>query len=89
MNIGAIHARNKRYEDAEKAFKTAVEQNPNLPDAYNGLANVYNAQRKFDDAAAASKKATELSAGATAGTAGTSSRSTRRAPRSIPPSPAR
>ena len=35
---------------------------PDYAEAYNGLANVYNAQRKFDEAAAASAKANELSA---------------------------
>lgn len=69
VNIGAIHARNKRYEEAEKSFKTAIEQNPNLPDAYNGLANIYNAMRKFDEAAAASAKAQELQAASGAGPA--------------------
>lgn len=69
VNIGAIHARNKRYEEAEKAFKTAIEQNPNLPDAFNGLANVYNAMRKFDEAAEASAKAQELQAASGAGPA--------------------
>jgi len=69
VNIGAIHARNKRYEEAEKAFKTAIEQNPNLPDAYNGLANVYNAMRRFDDAAAMSAKAQELQAASGVGAA--------------------
>ena len=37
---------------------------------FDGLANIYNAQRKFDDAAAASAKAMELSGGAAAGAAG-------------------
>ena len=34
---------------------------PDYAEAYNGLANVYNTQRKFDEAAAASAKANELS----------------------------
>lgn len=67
VNIGAVHARNKRYPEAEKAFKTATEQNPNLPDAYNGLANVYNAQRRFDEAAQASEKAVSLQQASGAG----------------------
>ena len=69
VNIGAIHARNKRYEEAEAAFNKAVEQNPNLPDAYNGLANVYNTLRRFDEAAKASAKAQELQAASGAGPA--------------------
>ena len=35
---------------------------PDDAEAYNGLANIYNAQRKFDQAAAASAKANELTA---------------------------
>jgi len=42
---------------------------PDLAEAYSGLASLYNAQRKFDLAATASAKATELS-GAGAGSAG-------------------
>jgi len=60
VNIGTIYARQKKYDEAEKAFKTALEQNPSLPDAYNGLANVYNAQRRFDEAAEASTEANKL-----------------------------
>jgi len=67
VNIGSIYAREKKYDDAEKAFNTAIEQNPDLPDAYNGLANIYNAQRRFDDAAAASAKANELASATGAG----------------------
>jgi len=67
VNIGAVHARNKRYTEAEQAFTIAIEQNPNLPDAYSGLANVYNAQRRFDEAAKASEKAMSLQKASGAG----------------------
>ena len=43
---------------------------PDDAEAYNGLANVYNAQRKFDEAAAASAKANELAAAAPGGAGG-------------------
>ena len=39
---------------AEAAYKKAIEIKPDYAEAYNGLANVYNATRKFDLAAAAS-----------------------------------
>ena len=58
------------WDKAEAAYKKAVEIKPDYADAYNGLANLYNAQRKFDEAAAASMKAAELAgskAGALAG----------------------
>src|SRR5207248_10643917 len=43
---------------------------PDYAEAYNGLANIYNAQRKFDQAGEASKKASELSAAAPGALAG-------------------
>ena len=43
---------------------------PDYADAYNGLANIYNAQRKFDQAAEASAKARELSAACAGSTPG-------------------
>jgi Tfp pilus assembly protein PilF len=69
VNIGAIHARNKRYDEAETAFKKALEDNPGLADAYNGLANVYNAQRRFDEAAKMSAEAAKLAAASGGGSA--------------------
>jgi tetratricopeptide (TPR) repeat protein len=58
-NIGAASAQKKDYDKAVEAYNKSIEIKP-TPEAYNGLANVYNAQRKFDEATAASKKATEL-----------------------------
>jgi tetratricopeptide (TPR) repeat protein len=60
VNIGAIHAKNKRYDEAEAAFKKGLEINPGLVDGYNGLANVYNAQKKFDEAAKMSQEASKM-----------------------------
>lgn len=66
--IGRSQMSLKNYAEAEAAFKKAIELKPDHADAYNGLANVYNAQKKFDLAAQASAKATELGgAGAAAG----------------------
>lgn len=59
----------KKLDEAEASFKKAVEAKPDLADAYNGLANLYNAERKFDQAAEASKKAMELATGAPGGAA--------------------
>jgi tetratricopeptide (TPR) repeat protein len=64
--IGREHVALKNYAEAEAAFKKAIELKPDHVDAYNGLANVYNAQKKFDLAAQASAKATELGGGAAA-----------------------
>ena len=40
---------------------------PDFAEAYNGLANLYNAEKKFDQAAEASKKAMELASAPAAG----------------------
>jgi tetratricopeptide (TPR) repeat protein len=54
----------KNWGAAEAAFKQAIELRPDYVDAYNGLAGVYNAQRKMDLAAQAAAKAAELTAAA-------------------------
>lgn len=63
-NIGFSYMQLKDYPKAEEAYKKSSEIRPNDAGAFNGLANVYNAQKKFAEAQAASAKATEL---ATAG----------------------
>jgi tetratricopeptide (TPR) repeat protein len=60
-NIGFAQMQKKDYAKAEEAYKMAAEIKPDDAAAWNGLATVYNAQRKFDQASAASAKATELS----------------------------
>jgi tetratricopeptide (TPR) repeat protein len=67
-NIGSNYAQKKDWAQAEASYKKAIEVDPNSADAYNGLANVYNAQKKFDQAAEASAQAMKL--GAAAGAAG-------------------
>jgi tetratricopeptide (TPR) repeat protein len=49
-NIGSIQLKANKYPEAEEAYKKALEVDPNLSAAYTGLMNVYNAQRKFDEA---------------------------------------
>jgi tetratricopeptide (TPR) repeat protein len=66
-NIGYNHAQKKEYDQAEAAFLKSIELKATYVDAYNGLATVYNAQKKFDKAQEASQKASEL---ANAGGAG-------------------
>jgi cytochrome c-type biogenesis protein CcmH/NrfG len=71
-NIAAVHVRKKDYDAAEAAYKKAIEINPSSPEAYMGLANVYNAQKKFDQATEAGAQAQKLlaAAGGAAGAAG-------------------
>jgi len=59
-NLGVAYAHKQDWSKAEESFKKLLVLRPDYADAYNGLANVYNAQKRFDDAIAASKKATEL-----------------------------
>jgi tetratricopeptide (TPR) repeat protein len=71
-NIGYAHAQKKEYDKAEEAFKKSIELKADYIEAYNGLATIYNAQKKFEDAQAASQKAASLAAagGAAAGGGG-------------------
>jgi tetratricopeptide (TPR) repeat protein len=59
-NIGAIHFKKKEYDQAEAAYKKSIGANANSAEAYMGLANVYNAQRKSDLAMEASAQAQKL-----------------------------
>jgi tetratricopeptide (TPR) repeat protein len=69
-NIGALYMRKKDYDAAEAAYKKALEVNPSSVDAYMGLSNVYNAQKKFDQATEAGAQAQKLLAAAPGGAAG-------------------
>lgn len=66
-NLGVTYSRKQDWANAEATFKKLLVARPDSGDAYSGLANVYNAQKRFDEAIAASKKATELAGPATAG----------------------
>ncbi|MGE3177895.1 MAG: tetratricopeptide repeat protein [Vicinamibacterales bacterium] len=68
-NIGFSYGQLKDYPKAEEAYKKAAEIRPKDPTPWNGLADIYTAQRKSDEAVAASTKAAEL-AGASGGLAG-------------------
>ena len=59
-NLGLAYTHKQDWANAETALKKAIELKPTSPDPYNGLANVYNAEKKFDDALAMNQKATEL-----------------------------
>jgi tetratricopeptide (TPR) repeat protein len=69
-NLGVAYTQKQQWEQAEGAFKKTIELKPEQGEAYAGLANVYNATKRFDEAVAVSKKATELSAGGAAGGGG-------------------
>ena len=72
-NIGVSQTQLKDWPAAESAFKKAIEQRADYYEAYNGLAGVYSAEGKRDEAAAASAKAAELSVAASASGGGSAS----------------
>jgi Tfp pilus assembly protein PilF len=63
MNLGTAYTNKKDYAQAEAAYKKVIELRPDSADAYTGLANIYNAQKKFDLAADASASAAKYSGG--------------------------
>jgi Flp pilus assembly protein TadD len=67
-NIGVANSGKKDLDKAEEAYKKAIEVKPSA-EAYNGLASIYTAQRKFDLAQEANKKAGELTAATPGGAA--------------------
>jgi tetratricopeptide (TPR) repeat protein len=67
FNIGEAHRQKGRLNEAETAFKKAVELKPDSADAYTGLANIYNSQKKFDLAAEASANASKYTTVASGG----------------------
>lgn len=66
-NLGVAHGNKQDWANAEGSFKKLLEMRPESVEAYNGLANVYNAQKRFDEAIAASQKAAQLAGPAAAG----------------------
>jgi tetratricopeptide (TPR) repeat protein len=66
-NIGTAYVAKQDYAQAETAFKKMLELKPDAAEGYTGLAGVYNAQKKFDLAAEASSKASQLGGGAGGG----------------------
>jgi tetratricopeptide (TPR) repeat protein len=71
VNIGSSYAMKKDYEQAEIAYRKALELDPNSVDSYNGLATIYNDQKKFTEAQAMSAevaKRTSVGSGASADT---------------------
>jgi tetratricopeptide (TPR) repeat protein len=67
VNLGAIHSRKQDWPKAEEAYKKGIDLNPDSVEAYNGLANVYNAQKKFKEAQAMSAEAAKRGGAAAGG----------------------
>lgn len=62
-NLGLVLGQLQAWDEAEAALREALALDPDNPETYEGLASIYNAQRRFDDAAEASAAATRLSGG--------------------------
>lgn len=56
-NIGFAHAQKKEWDKAEVAYKKATELKPDYAEAWSGLANTYNQQKKLELAFEASNNA--------------------------------
>jgi len=56
-NIGYANSQKKDWDAAEAAYKKATEIKPDYSEAWNGLANVYNVEKKPDLAMEAAAKA--------------------------------
>ncbi len=67
VKIGDAQWKKGDLAAAEATYKQAIAADPKVASAYAQLASLYNQQKKFDDAAAMSKKANELSGAGTAG----------------------
>ena len=74
-NLGVAYTNKNQYAEAEAAYKSVVELKPDSTDACTGLANIYNAQKKFELAAEASANASKFSGGAAGGAGGGSAES--------------
>jgi tetratricopeptide (TPR) repeat protein len=70
IGIGAANREKKDYAASEAAYRKALEVEPNSIEAYSGLANIFNDQKKFTEAKAMSDEASKrASAGGGAGNA--------------------
>jgi Flp pilus assembly protein TadD len=62
-NIGYAYLQKKDEKEAEQAWLKALELKPDYNEALNGLATLYNNQKRFDEATAMSAKAAAAGGG--------------------------
>ncbi|HUF46739.1 MAG TPA: tetratricopeptide repeat protein [Vicinamibacterales bacterium] len=68
--MGDVYRRKKDLDAAEKAFKQAIDMDPKLVDPYMALAELYNEQRRYEEATAMGAKAAELAGASGSATGG-------------------
>lgn len=73
--LGDINMKKNDLAAAEAAYLKSIEIKADAAAPYNALASIYNTQRKFDEAAEMSAKASELGGGAAGGGGGDASAS--------------
>jgi tetratricopeptide (TPR) repeat protein len=66
-NIGGSLMGKQDYAAAEAAFQAAAKLDPTSAEPYNAMANLYNAQKKFDQAAAMTAEALKRGGGSAGG----------------------
>lgn len=69
VQLGEIYSRRKQNEQAEAAYKKAIEVDPKSAPAYDGLAALYNTTGRLPEAADAAAKAMELNSASGGGDA--------------------
>jgi tetratricopeptide (TPR) repeat protein len=62
VRIGDLQMKKERVAEAEKAYLAAIKIDDQSSEAYNALTNIYNSQRKFDEAAKMSAKFNAIAA---------------------------
>jgi Tfp pilus assembly protein PilF len=60
FQMGAYYQIDGKMEDAEKEYKTAIELNPEMPDAHNNLGKLLIARGQFDEAENLLRKELEI-----------------------------
>src|SRR5690606_6572486 len=69
VQLGEVYSRQKQNEQAEAAYKKALEVDPKSAAAYDGLAALYNTTGRLPEAADAAAKAMELNSASGGGDA--------------------
>ena len=68
--MGDVYVKKGEFPAAEEAYRKAITADPKSAEPYDGLAILYNTQKKFTEAGEASKMASELRSAAGPGAAG-------------------